>query len=344
MDFNNFNNNNNGPDKQNFQDIGKKADEIKNKAVKSAKNLVFLLVIIILLLSVKSFIYIVAENEVAVVSVLGDIKKVIVDKDNTLAIEQNKIDSRFSNVEIVNEKGLFFKIPFITTVNKNTSKLITYKSNSANIVTQDKIKYKVALYAQWEISHPGLFKTSLGTISKANAVIDEVVYAVIIEKINTLSSDTFLTDKNRVMDELEKSKLQLNTELAAKGIVLRDIEIYRTILPDSNIESTHQKMVAERQAVAQKTRSEGKELYRTTVARTDREVKEIESAAIEEAEMIRGSADAEALEIYANAYSADPEFYEFYKSLESYKTSFDENTTIYLDKNNPYLKYFNSRN
>ncbi|MEA1974325.1 MAG: protease modulator HflC [Bacillota bacterium] len=337
MDFNN-----NEQNRQNFQDINAKTQQIKQKAIKNAKNFSFLLIIILLLLGAKSFIYTVAEDEVAVVSVLGDIKKVIVDKDNTLAIEQNDIDSRFSNVEIVNKKGLFFKIPFITTINKTSSKLITYQSNSANIVTKDKIKYKVALYAQWEISHPGLFKTSLGTINKANAVIDEVVYAVIIEKINTLTSDVFLTDKDRIIKELEESKINLNGQLASKGIVLRDIEIYRTILPDSNIESTHQKMVAERQAVAQKTRSEGKELYRTTVAKTDRQVKEIESAAIEEAEMIKGSADAEALEIYANAYSKDPEFYEFYKSLESYKTSFDEQTTIFLDKNNPYLKYFNN--
>lgn len=337
MDFNN-----NEQNRQNFQDINAKTQQIKQKAIKNAKNFSFLLIIILLLLGAKSFIYTVAEDEVAVVSVLDDIKKVIVDKDNTLAIEQNDIDSRFSNVEIVNKKGLFFKIPFITTINKTSSKLITYQSNSANIVTKDKIKYKVALYAQWEISHPGLFRTSLGTINKANAVIDEVVYAVIIEKINTLTSDVFLTDKDRIIKELEESKINLNGQLASKGIVLRDIEIYRTILPDSNIESTHQKMVAERQAVAQKTRSEGKELYRTTVAKTDRQVKEIESAAIEEAEMIKGSADAEALEIYANAYSQDPEFYEFYKSLESYKTSFDEQTTIFLDKNNPYLKYFNN--
>lgn len=334
MDFNN------GPDRKNFEDINAKTQQVKNKVIKNTKNFMLLFVIIILLLSAKSFIYTVAEDEVAVVSVLSDIKKIIVDKDNELAIDQNKIDKRFSDVEVINDKGLFFKIPFITQVDKKSSKLITYKSNAANIVTKDKIKYKVALYAQWEISHPGLFKTSLGTINQANAVIDEVVYAVIIEKINTLTSDIFLTDKDTVLEELEKSRDALNSELAAKGIVLRDIEIYRTLLPESNIKSTHQKMIAERQAVAQKTRSEGKELYRTTVAQTDRKVKEIESAAIEEAEQIRGAADAKALEIYAKSYSKDPNFYEFYKSLESYEESFDEDTTIYLDKNNPYLKYF----
>lgn len=335
---------NNGPNKEKFEDINAKTQKVKKNLMKNTRSFLFLIIIALLIFSANSFIYTVAEDEVAVVSVLGDIQKVIVDKDNELAVEQNKIDNRFSSVEIIKDKGLFFKIPYITTVSKNSSKLITYQSNSANIVTQDKIKYKVALYAQWEISHPGLFKTSLGTVNSANAVIDEVVYAVIIEKINTLNSETFLTDKETVIEELNASRLVLNDQLAEKGIVLRDIEIYQTILPEANIESTHQKMIAERQAVAQKTRSEGKELYRTTVAATDREVKEIESAAIEESEQIKGSADAEALEIYANAYSKDPAFYEFYQSLESYKNAFDENTTIFLDKNNPYLKYFNSQN
>lgn len=325
-----------------FEDVNKKAQNVKKIFKNNSKNFILLILLIVVLLFGKSFVYTVSEKEVATVSILGDIQKVIVDKDNELAFKQNKLDKSFEGVEVVNDKGLFFKIPFITTVEKNSSKLLTYQSNTANIVTNDKIKYKVGLYAQWEISHPGLFKTSLGTINNANAIIDEVVYAVIIEKINDLSSDTFLTDKKKVYSELDKSQEELNEQLQAKGIVLKDIDIYRTILPNSNIESTHQKMIAEREATAQKIRSEGKEKYRTAVAETDRKVKQIEAGAIEEAENIKGEADAEALQIYADAYSKDTEFYEFYKSLDSYKESFDENTTIYLDKNNPFLKYFNS--
>lgn len=335
-------NNNFDKDRQNFTDINinEKAEKVKKGLFKNIRNFFILAIIIILFLGASSFIYTVAEDEVATVAILGEIQKVIVDKDNTLAEEQNKIDKRFSNVEIVKDKGLFFKIPFITTVDKNTSKLVTYISNSADIVTQDKIKYRVALYAQWEITHPGLFKATLQTENKANAIIDEVAYAQIIEKINSLESDTFLTDKETLYQELEDTRKILNTKLSEKGITLRDIEIYRTILPSSNIETVYNKMIAEREAEAEKLRSEGKEIYRNTVAETDRKVKAITSEAIETAEKAKGAADATALEIYANAYSKDPDFYEFYKSLESYKQSFDENTTIYMDKNNPYLKYF----
>jgi membrane protease subunit HflC len=126
-------------------------------------------------------------------------------------------------------------------------------------------------------------------------------------------------------------------------LVLKDIDIYRTILPDSNIESTYQKMIAERQAIAQEIRSEGKEQYQNTVSETDRRVAEINAEAIEKAEQIKGEADAEALEIYADGFSVDPEFYTFWRTLKSYEKSIDEDTTIFLDKNNSYLNQFSNQ-
>ena len=248
--------------------------------------------------------------------------------------------TRFKNVKIVTQKGLHFKKPFITTVEKNTSKLLTYISNSAKINTKDKIKYEINMYAQWEITHPGLFRTSLGTVNKANSKIDEVAYAVVIEKINSLSSIQFLTDKDALYDVLDVAVAALNEKLATQGIVIKDIEIYRTILPPSNIESTYKKMIAEREAIAQQIRSEGLEIYQNTVADTDRNVAEIKAAAIEESEKVRGEANATALEIYANGFSKDPAFYEYWRTLISYEKTIDEDSVIYLNSDNEYLKFF----
>lgn len=128
--------------------------------------------------------------------------------------------------------------------------------------------------------------------------------------------------------------------MAPKGIVLKDIEVYRTILPDSNIESTYKKMIAERAAIAQQKRSEGQELFQNTVADTDRQVAEIIAESIETSEKVIGEADASALEIYANAFSKDPSFYEYWRTLKSYEKTIDEETVIYMDKNNDYLKFF----
>lgn len=300
------------------------------------------IIFIAAIILISNSIYIVREDEVATVREFGEIKSIIVDAQNTQAQDQNDLDPRFKDVEIITQKGIHFKIPFITTVDKDTSKLLTYISNPAKINTQDKIKYEINMFAQWEITHPGIFRTSLGSITKANSKIDEVVYAVVIEKINSVTSTEFLTDKDILSGVLDDAIEQLNTNLATQGIMLRDIEIYRTILPASNIESTYKKMIAEREAIAQQARSEGMEIYQNTVADTDRQVAEINASAIEESETIKGEADATALEIYANGFSKDPEFYEFWRTLKSYENTIDENTTIYLDRNNDYLKYFSN--
>jgi len=308
-------------------------------SIRSAVGLIVFFALIILL---SNSIYIVKEDEVATIRELGEIKSVIVDATNQEAQSQNDLDPRFKDVKIITQKGIHFKIPFITSVEKETSKLLTYISNPAKINTQDKIKYEINMYAQWEITHPGVFTTTLGSITKANSKIDEVVYAVVIEKINSVSSTEFLTDKEILAGVLDEAIVQLNENLATQGITLRDIEIYRTILPASNIESTYKKMVAEREAIAQQVRSEGLEIYQNTVADTDRQVAEINASAIEESEKIKGEADATALEIYANGFSKDPEFYEFWRTLKSYENTIDEETTIYLDRNNDYLKYFSN--
>ena len=345
-DGSNFNgpNDPNGSNRPNFKDVNanfkKNSDEIKKQMKHAIGSFITFLIVIVVLASVNSFIYTVAEDEVAIVREFGNISKVIVDVGDEFADEQNKIDAQFSDVEVIKRKGLFFKIPFITQVEKHSSKLLTYISNKAQINTRDKIKYDISMFAQWEISHPGLFSTTLGSETKANSIIDEVAYAVVIEKINSLDSKTFLTDKTVLNESLDDAMASLNERLRDKGIVITDISVYRTILPDSNIASTHKKMVAERAAIAQKKRSEGQELYQNTVAETDREVATIESKAIEEAERIKGEADATALEIYANAFNKDLEFYKYWRTLKSYSETIDADTVIYLDKSNDYLNYF----
>ena len=337
--MNSFDNN----DFKNIEDnLRKKAKELKASSKKIFKYATLIVIVLLILSSLGSFLFIVAEDEVAVVKQFGKITKIIVDKDNVIAAEQNKLLASFSDVEIVNDKGLFFKIPFITQVEKDTSKLITYISNAANINTRDKIKYEIAIFAQWEITHPGIYLTSLGTVLKANSVIDEIGYAAVIQKVNSLTSIEFLTDKEKLNKVLEATLIELNEDLALKGIALVDIGVYRTILPPSNIESTYNKMIAEREAIAEQKRAEGLELYQNTVSDTDKEVAEINAESIEISEKIIGEADATALEIYANAFSVDPEFYEFWRSLKSYENSFDAETVIYLDRNNAFLKYFSN--
>lgn len=307
------------------------------------KNLgygIFGVIVVLIFIFIANSFYIVREDEVATVRQLGEITRIVVDETNIEAQIQNNLDPRFKDVMIDNQKGLKFKIPFITSVEKNTSKLLTYFSSTANINTQDKIKYDINMYAQWRITHPGIFRTSLGTVTRANSKIDEITYAVVIDRINRLNSADFLANKEALFDILESARVELNVNLANQGIMLVDIDVYRTILPPSNIASTYEKMIEERAAIAQQIRSEGLEFYQNTVADTDRTVAEINAGAIQETETIKGLADAEALEIYAKGFSKDPEFYQFWRTLRSYENVIDSKTVIYLDRNNSYLEFF----
>ncbi len=317
-------------------------NDTKKQIRKNFKMLAYFFFALILIFILSNAFYVVREDEVATVREFGEIKRVVVDADNVAVFDQNLRNSRFENVIIDTNKGLKFKIPFITTVDKDTAKLLTYISNVATINTRDKIRYQINMYAQWQIVHPGIFRSALGTVSGANEKIDEITYAVVIDRINRLNSTDFLANKDALNEILESAKNELNENLASQGIALVDIDVYRTILPPSNIESTYKKMIAEREAIAQQIRSEGMELYQNTVADTDRNVANIMANAIEESEKIRGDADATALEIYANGFSKDPDFYEFWRTLKSYEATIDSDTVLYIDRNNEYLKFFST--
>lgn len=327
------------PFEKKFESNFNSAKKHAKTGIKSAFGIIVIFVIIVFL---TNCFYIVREDEVATVRELGEIKRVIVDSNSDFAQKQNDLDPRFKDVIIDKNKGLKFKMPFITTVEKDTSKLMTYISNTAKINTKDKIKYEISMYAQWEITHPGIFRSSLGTVSRANSKIDEITYAVVIDRINRLSSNDFLNNIDALDLILDEAMSELNNNLATQGIRLNDIDVYRTILPPSNIESTYKKMVAEREAIAQQIRSEGLEIYQNTVADTDRDVAQIKASAIEESEKVRGEADATALEIYASGFSKDPEFYEFWRTLKSYEETIDADTVMYIDRNNEYLKFFSN--
>jgi membrane protease subunit HflC len=283
---------------------------------------------------------VVAEDELAVVKMFNETKKVIVDVDNEMAADINSLDPRFEDVEVVRDKGLFFKVPFITTVEKHSSKLLTYISNTGQVTTRDKVKFEVRLYAQWEITHPGLYETNYGSIINTSSKIDETLYADIISLINNLESDEFLTDKTVLYEALEDKRALYNTKNKDTGIIITDLEIYRVAVPQSNFSSVYNKMNAERNAVAASFRADGNKTYLETLSDVDLKVASIEAAAILEAEEIKGSADAEAVQIYADAFSKDPEFYEFWRTLQAYENTIDADTTIYMDKSNPFLKFF----
>jgi membrane protease subunit HflC len=123
--------------------------------------------------------------------------------------------------------------------------------------------------------------------------------------------------------------------MATRGIEIKDIQVHRTILPMANLESTYARMQADRAKVAQQLRSEGEEEYRKDVSAADLQSRQIQADAVTEAGAVRAEAEAQSMRIYAESYSADIEFYSYWRSLQALKSSLDENATLVLDQSHP---------
>ena len=292
---------------------------------------------IVLIILLSNSLFTVGESEQAVVSRFGVIRRVIVDPsaDFTMFEGNTEAGSQLQNAVIQKGKGLFLKIPFIDEVQKYHGRLFAYVSNTEPVNTADKKQYYITMYAQWRVTHPGLFAVTHQTFNQAHNYLDNLIFPVIIQNINRLTAEQFVSDKDVLNKALEDALVAINQTIRVGGLELYDIQVHRTSLPQANLQSTYDRMKADRAKVAQQLRAEGDENYQKAIAEADRQAREIKAQAIQESEQIRGEGNATALEIYAKSYSVDPDFYGFWRSLQALEVSLEENTTLVLDPSHP---------
>lgn len=281
----------------------------------------------------------VGETEQAVVTRFGEVKSVIVE-EITPEIEQ-EIHGRpdFKDVRILEGKGLFFKIPYIDRVEKYTSMLLTYNTLPREVTTSDKKKIVLDNNAQWMIRNPLLFRITVNNVRSANTKLDDIIYSKLNEKIGLTDGTTLISDKAYVYDMTRQIRENTNEEVRNFGMEVVDVRIAKTELPKDNYENIFNRMRTERQKIANKFRAEGEEQYKIITAQAAKEVTILKAQAYEEAQAIRGEGDAQALEIYANAYNKDPEFYGFYRTLESYRKTLGEKTKLVIGADSEFARY-----
>ncbi len=320
--------------------INYQSEQIKSFARKNGMR-VFLLAIafILLLVLLSECFYIVGESEQAVVSRFGVIKRIVLNSRNdfhTVFSEQLKDEITLSSdVDIVEGGGLQWKVPFVDKVEKYPSRLYTYVSDSEVVNTLEKKQYYITTFAQWYIADPALFSLKLGSMTSAENQLDNLIHPVIVQAINRMMADDFVSNKNALNATLANGLKTINNDMCLRGIEVKDIQVNRTALPPANLESTYARMQADRAKVAQQLRSEGQEEYLKAVASTDLEARKLEADALSESGRIRGEGDAASLEIYAASYSKDPEFFSYWRSLQALEDSINENSTLVLDQNHP---------
>jgi len=298
----------------------------------------FVFVILAYVLATNCF-FTVSEVEQAVVTRFGEVQTVIVEKI-TPEIEKEIYDiPQFEDVKIREGKGLFFKVPVIDQVEKYTSRLLTYNTLAREVTTSDKKKIVLDNNAQWAIRNPLLFRITVNNVRSANTKLDDIIYSKLNEKIGLTDGSTLISDKEYVYAMTNQIMINTNEEVENFGMEVVDVRIAKTELPESNYENIFNRMRTERQKIANKFRAEGQEQYKIKTAQASKEVTILKAEAYEKAQAIKGEGDALALETYANAYNKDPEFYAFYRTLESYKITLGDKTKIVIGADSDFAKY-----
>ena len=262
------------------------------------------------------------------------------------------------------DPGLKFKIPFIQKANYFNKNLLEWDGDPGQVPTLDKTFIWVDTFARWKIVDPVKFfqtvNNRFNAVGKLNDIIDPAVRNFItshhlIEAVRKSNRELDTTEagiedsgrKTRVTYNIDTGRQkitqgimeQAQPKLAPFGIELVDVKIKRINYVEEVRKSVYGRMIAERNQIAEKFRSEGKGEAQKILGNKERDLQEIESEAFKRAQKLKGAADAEATIIYAEAYGKDPEFYSFVQSLEIYREALGKDNTLILSTDADFLKY-----
>jgi len=269
----------------------------------------------------------------------------------------------------VTAAGLKVKLPFIQDVNPIDKRILEWDGSPSDMPTKDKLYISVDLFARWRITDPLQYFLRLRDERSAQSRLDDILGSEtrnavakheLIEIIRTTKDrvplrDALLTDAEREQDigslvPIQKGRKLVEQEIFAAaaekvrvfGIELLDIRFKRINYNESVRPKIYDRMISERRQIAERFLSEGNGEAARIRGNRVRDLNKIQSEAYRQVEEIRGVADAKAAEIYAKAYNQSPdavEFYEFTRTMQSYKSIIAENTTLVLSTGSDLFKF-----
>ena len=218
------------------------------------------------------------------------------------------------------EPGLHLKIPFINNIEKYPDRILDYQESQERFLTGEKKNLIVDYFIMWRITDPAQYYRSargdeLFAQQRLSAIIREGIKA---EFSRRTVVEVVSAERSEIMSQMLEQVAQRAPEL---GIEVVDVRVMRIELSDEVSDSVYARMQQERARVASQLRAEGSEDAERIRADADRQRTVILAEAYRDAEVMRGEGDARASETYANAYSENPEFYAFYRSMQAYRTS-----------------------
>jgi modulator of FtsH protease HflC len=266
--------------------------------------------------------------------------------------------------DAVNQAGLKFKMPFIQDVQYFDKRILIWDGEPNQVPTRDKTFIFIDNTARWRIVDPLRFLQAVGTEQRANTLLNDILAGTVRDMVNrndlieiirssdwssefmlstVQSRDLILTPPSVGRDRIAQQVLDAAATVTPQyGIELIDVMFRRVNYIESVRLRVYDRMISERNRIAAERRSTGEGQKAEILGRVERDYQEIISAANREATEIRGQADAEATRIYAEAYSLDPEFFAFMKSLESYQDIVSGNTSLVLSSDSDLFRYLDT--
>lgn len=272
---------------------------------------------------------------VAIIAAVGLSSVFIVDeREKALVLQFGLV------VDVKEDPGLAFKLPLIQEVVRYDDRILSRDTDPLEVTPLDDRRLVVDAFARYRITDVEQFRQAVGVggIGAAESRLDSILRSQIREVLGSVSSNDILsTDRAGLMLRIRNGA---RNDAANLGLEIIDVRLKRTDLPRENLDATFARMRAEREREAADEVARGNEAAQRIRALADRTQVEIVSDASRQADIARGQADARRNAIFAEAFGADPEFFDFYRSLAAYQKALqDGNSTMVLNPDSEFFTY-----
>ncbi len=241
---------------------------------------------------------------------------------------------------VIQEPGLQFKIPGIQNVVYYEDRVLNVDPPVEQVILSDQRRLDVDAFARYRIVDPLLFFQAVGTESVARQRLSTFIIASLREVVGRVTQVEVLSGERAAI--MNRIRDQVGIRALALGVEIVDVRLVRADVPEGTVQSVYDRMRSEREREAAEFRAQGFERSQEIKARADRERTVILAEAQREAQMRRGEGDESAILIRGLAFNADREFYQYYRTLEAYRESFNaDDTTLVLSPNSRFFRFFN---
>ena len=241
-------------------------------------------------------------------------------------------------IRMVSEPGLSYKLPFIQNVEYYDRRILDLDPPVQEVILFDQKRINVDAFARYKIVDPLEFRKRAVTNQNFRQVFGNRLNAAIRAEIGKILLSDMLTEKRaQVMGIISR---QMKSQAAEFGTEVIDVRIGRTDLPEATAQAVYNRMRSDRVASAAKLRAEGEEQKLKIQAIADKERTIIIAEAQRQSEILRGQGEGERNQILGEAFGQDPEFFDFYRSMEAYGEALGEGTTMVLSPDSEFFRFF----